>query len=118
MSILNLVEIPLPSPSTSESELDIFHSAIPNIFTDDTRNQHGDPGSKAIYKSKYGQIALTFAPDNSDETSLFAHYLWNASILMSELISYAHMGPWAVEGKDVIELGAGRFLFLGYLLHS
>lgn len=78
------------------------------IFTDDLRNQHGDPGSSVIYKSKrYGDIELGLTdPAGEDSRKLFSHYLWNAGVQMAEYVG-EERGRWSVEGKTVLELGAG-----------
>lgn len=86
---------------------DIFSSAVGLIFTDDLRNQHGDPGATVIYKSnRYGDIKLSVAdPVGEDDRRLFAHYLWNAGVYLAELISEEE--GWSVKDETVIELGAG-----------
>ncbi|EMD00657.1 hypothetical protein BAUCODRAFT_55401, partial [Baudoinia panamericana UAMH 10762] len=90
---------------------DIFASAPGLIFTDDLRNNHGDPGSTIVYKSKrFGDIELETAdPSIERERQLFSHYLWNAGIKLAELISDEHAdgGKWSVNGERVLELGAG-----------
>lgn len=59
------------------------------IFTDDCRNQHGDdPDTVILYQSKrFGELELTVAdPSGEVERRKFAHYLWNAGVLMGELV--------------------------------
>ncbi|KAK0333480.1 hypothetical protein LTR91_012622 [Friedmanniomyces endolithicus] len=57
MNLTDLIHI-IP-PDRDEEPEDIFASAPGLIFTDDTRNQHGDPGSIIVYKSKrFGDIEL------------------------------------------------------------
>ncbi|KAI5251768.1 hypothetical protein E4T42_03999 [Aureobasidium subglaciale] len=105
-------EIPLTEEDTPE---DIFASAPGFLFTDDLRNQHGDPGSIIVYKSqRFGDISLTTAdPNGEEERTLFSHYLWNAGILMAERVSGQRLlneqeeKQWSVEGRNVLELGAG-----------
>ena len=110
--------IHLPVPSESASIEDIFSSSIGFIFTDDLRNQHGDPGSSVIYRSKaFGDIELKLVePEREDGRRLFAQYLWNAGVLMAELIGggtldgkamEARGGSWDVTGQRLLELGAG-----------
>ena len=106
-------------PDIDETPEDIFASAPGLIFTDDLRNQHGDPGSTIIYKSsRFGNIELKTAdPENEDERKLFGHYLWNAGIKMAELVAGADAedggGKWSVKRRRVLELGAGgSFLVL------
>jgi len=85
--------IRIPTSETPESPEDIFTSALGLIFTDDTQNMHGDPAAGVIYKSKeFGDVHLTLAnPVGEDERKLFAHYLWNASLLLGELMGRASM---------------------------
>ncbi|KAI4764678.1 hypothetical protein E4T52_00372 [Aureobasidium sp. EXF-3400] len=105
-------EIPLTEEDSPE---DIFASAPGFLFTDDLRNQHGDPGSIIVYKSeRFGEISLTTAdPNGEEERTLFSHYLWNAGILMAERISGQRLlndeeeKQWSVKGHNVLELGAG-----------
>ncbi|KAK0879785.1 hypothetical protein LTR87_006422 [Friedmanniomyces endolithicus] len=109
MNLTDLIHI-IP-PDRDEEPEDIFASAPGLIFTDDTRNQHGDPGSIIVYKSKrFGDIELTTVdPEREDERQLFSHYLWNAGIKTAELISSpaAEEAHWSVKGERVLELGAG-----------
>ncbi|KAI9806168.1 MAG: hypothetical protein M1826_004667 [Phylliscum demangeonii] len=93
-----------PSPETAE---DIFSSSAGLLFPDQTRNQHGDPGSRLIYRSpRHGEIALQLAePDAERERQLFAHYVWNAGLWMAAWIEEEDM-----RGHRVLELGAGTGL--------
>ena len=96
-----------------ETPEDIFAAAPGLIFTDDLRNQHGDPGATIVYKSsRFGSIELNTAdPESENERKLFGHYLWNAGVKMAELISHADVDcedtKWSVRGRTVLELGAG-----------
>ena len=107
MSLTDLVQV-IPPDQVEEPE-DIFASAPGLIFTDDLRNQHGDPDSTIIYKSRrFGDIELTTAsPAREQERQLFAHYLWNTGIKLAELISQMEDPRWNVEDERVLELGAG-----------
>jgi len=103
--------IRLPPPPSDPSIEDIFSCALGLIFTDDLQNQHGNPGSTVIYKSKrFGDIELQLTdPEGEDSRKLFSQYLWNASVQVAEFIS-AEDGQddrWNVEGERVLELGAG-----------
>ena len=112
-NLTSLIQI-IP-PDNEESVEDIFASAPGLIFTDDLRNQHGDPGSIIIYKSsRFGDIELTTAdPESEDERKLFGHYLWNAGVMMAELLARAEdVTTWSVKGKRVLELGAGGISFV------
>ncbi|CAC9888153.1 unnamed protein product [Aureobasidium pullulans] len=114
--MIGLTELIREIPATEEdTPEDIFASAPGFLFTDDLRNQHGDPGSIIVYKSqRFGDIELTTAdPNGEEERTLFSHYLWNAGILMAERVSGQRLlneqeeKQWAVEGHNVLELGAG-----------
>lgn len=105
----------IPSKDTDLDVEDIFACAPGLIFPDDTRNQHGDPGSTIVYQSpRFGDIELTTAdPVREEERQLFSHYLWNAGIKLAGLISEVgdvdegEKWDWSVEGEKVLEFGAG-----------
>ncbi|KAF1986833.1 hypothetical protein K402DRAFT_393460 [Aulographum hederae CBS 113979] len=121
----------LPRASEPDPE-DIFTSSLGLIFTDDTQCQHGGLDAQVIYKSrKFAKdITLTSAePEGEIERRKFAHYVWNAGILMGELVggrpgrvesddmsleddrdwwlSETEQKAWDVAGETVLELGAG-----------
>jgi len=111
--LTSTVEIPESLDSSSE---DIFSSAIDLIFPDETRNFHGSSGSHVIYKSRqFGNVKLELAAlESEDGRKLFAHYLWNASLLLAELLeapismSDIDGSTWDIREHRVLELGAGR----------
>ncbi|KAL2428978.1 hypothetical protein ABEF95_010958 [Exophiala dermatitidis] len=83
--------ISVPSPTTPETE-DIFSSALASLFTDDTQNSHGTPGSSVTYHSpRFGTIGLRIPahPDVEEGRKLFAHYLWNAGVIAADAIETA-----------------------------
>ncbi|KAK3073957.1 hypothetical protein LTR53_004024 [Teratosphaeriaceae sp. CCFEE 6253] len=85
----NLTDLIRVVPSDREEEVeDIYASAAYLIFPDDTRTNHGDPGSFLVYQSRrFGHIELSIAdPEREDERQLFSHYLWNAGIKLAELV--------------------------------
>jgi nicotinamide N-methyltransferase len=115
---------------------DIFQSSLGLIFTDDLQNQHGDPGNIVQYRSNgYGDLDFDVAdPSGEVERTKFAHYLWNAGVLMAEFIGGEskkdlvvegewgfrrftegrtwwlrddEADVWRVDGENVLELGAG-----------
>lgn len=104
----SLVRLPPPPIDIDIPVEDIFSSALGLIFTDDLRNQHGDPGSSVIYKSKsYGDMELRLSdPAGEDSRKLFSQYLWNAGVQMAEYVG-EERGKWSAEGEKVLELGAG-----------
>lgn len=95
--------IRLHNPTSALEPEDIFNSSLGLIFTDDLRNQHGDPGTTIIYlSSRFGPLEFGVAdPNGEEERNKFAHYLWNAGVLMGELVG----GRGEVGGR-VIEEGA------------
>ena len=76
------------SPSAKPEPEDIFQYSLGLIFTDDLQIQHGDPGTTVKYRSNgYGDLEFEVAdPQGEEERTKFAHYLWNAGVLMSELV--------------------------------
>jgi EEF1A N-terminal glycine/lysine methyltransferase len=123
-----LTRISIPTPPQTEPE-DIFHSALTTIFTDDTVNSHGTPGSYVTYSSpRFGDLKLYIPahPDVEDGRRLFAHYLWNAAVVAADAIESASRSLEAQDGsaqvngdaqwnkkyfdvrnKTTLELGAG-----------
>ena len=101
------------APDRDDEPEDIFASAPGFLFTDDLTNSHGVPESIIQYKnSRFGNLELRTAdPVGENERQLFSHYLWNAGLKLAELISHVDEHEdksWSVEGKKVLELGAGR----------
>jgi hypothetical protein len=104
---------------------DIFQSSLHAIFPDDSQNSHGNPGDTLIYRSPHYEdikIILPVHPEQDAGRQLFAHYLWNAGILVADMIEQAshsgrsviepetpdsHQDFWDVRGQRVLELGAG-----------
>ena len=128
----------VPAPTTPSPE-DIFSSALPNLFTDDTQNSHGTPGGSLVYTSpRFGDIILEIPahPDVEEGRNLFAHYLWDAAVVAAEGIEVGSSGRrggvgdgrekwdtdpstawgfwdprwWDMRGQKVLELGAGTRL--------
>lgn len=109
----------VPIPADPQPE-DILQSALSGLVSNDTRNCHGDPGEHLIYQSPhYGdiKIRLPVSPDAEASRQLFAHYMWNAGVLVADMIEQAsHCGQgisgtsfWNVSGERVLELGAGGY---------
>jgi len=121
------ISVPLPAAPDAE---DLFSSALSSLFTDDTQNSHGTPGSSVTYHSpRFGDIHLCIPahPDVEEGRKLFAHYLWNAGVIAADAIEVASQDQeeigdqdeersqclwdarfWDVRGKRVLELGAGE----------
>lgn len=120
----------VPLASSVPSPEDIFTSTLGLIFTDDLHNQHGDdPSTLLVYKSRrHGDVELSVTdPAGEEQRRKFAHYLWNAGVLMGELVGgrpAPHVEDldgrevawwvradeeerWSVERHAVLELGAG-----------
>jgi hypothetical protein len=89
-------------PSTPTVE-DIFSSALSNLFTDDTQNSHGVPGQSVYYDSpRFGRISLRIPahPDVEEGRKLFAHYLWNAGVIVADAIESASASASASTGHN------------------
>ena len=117
MSVLSS-RIKLPEVQNPSVE-DVFSSGAEILYSNQYRNLHGDPGSEIVYDSPlFGKIRLRLADTvEKQDHFLFAHYLWNASLQLAELISLA--APleseiaddgrnWSVKGEKVLEVGAGK----------
>ncbi|KAK0386297.1 hypothetical protein NLU13_6134 [Sarocladium strictum] len=107
---------------------DIFSSSLSIIFPDDVTNQHGVAEQSIRYVSPHlpKPLVLDLAkPVSEEDRYLFGHYLWNASLLLAELIerdslplpaadtSANGLGKDAnfdVRGLEVMEVGAGTGL--------
>ncbi|KAL4878087.1 hypothetical protein BJY04DRAFT_229989 [Aspergillus karnatakaensis] len=117
---------PLPKTDTdAESEAeDLFTTFLPHLFPDEAPRFHGDPGECLLYASpRYGTltIQLPSLPNKpSNESSLFAHFLWGAGLIIADAVEAAHsthndgetlsLQRWRVDGEKVLELGAGAAL--------
>ncbi|KAF2259230.1 hypothetical protein CC78DRAFT_525148 [Lojkania enalia] len=116
MLLPSLVTLRHP-PDHELSPEDIFSSSLGSIFKDDLQNQHGsDSDTTIIYRNRrYGDLEFRVAKVNGEvERMKFAHYLWNAGILMGELVGgrAREKGEgkerlWSVKGETVLELGTG-----------
>lgn len=132
MLLPTLIDLRRPEGRDLDPE-DIFGSSLGGVFTDDLQNQHGDdPETVIVYKNaRHGNLEFRTADINGEEERRkMAHYLWNAGVLMAELvggkpeeqidvsgneswkkgewwINKEEEKLWSVEGESVIELGAG-----------
>ena len=114
--LTDLVRLPRIPPDRRLEVEDIYSSSLNTLFPNDVQTQHGDAGSYVIYKSKrFGDLELKLTnPTIEDDRTLFAHFLWNASVQVAEFISgcatglkESEKGSWDVSRKKVLELGAG-----------
>lgn len=136
MLLPTLIDLRRPEGRELDPE-DIFGSSLGGVFTDDLQNQHGDdPETVIVYKNaRHGSLEFRTADINGEEERRkMAHYLWNAGVLMAELVGGRPQAGqsvqidvignegrtlgkwwinkeeeklWSVEGESVIELGAG-----------
>lgn len=121
MRLSELVRLRRPTSASLDPE-DILGSALA-VF-DDVQNQHGEgPQTVVLYdNARHGTLALHTADvQGEDQRRNFAHYLWNAGLLMAELVGgrpgqEGEAGRWLaadeecqwhVAGETVLELGAG-----------
>lgn len=115
---------------------DILSASLGVIFPGDTVCQHGDAEHPSLlYTSPHLPRALLLEladPSGEEERRLFSHYLWNASLLLAELVERDTLGlaghgivgeppsevrgekeevlSFDVGGLSVAELGAGAGL--------
>lgn len=129
LSLSQLVRLHRP-PSAPLDPEDILDSAL-GVFSD-LQNHHGDgPATAVLYENaRHSVLRLQTADvDGEEQRRKFAHYLWNAGVLMGELVGgRAETGwgregdgdgkaewwvrpeeeeQWSVAGEMVLELGAG-----------
>ncbi|KAH6626821.1 hypothetical protein B0J18DRAFT_151322 [Chaetomium sp. MPI-SDFR-AT-0129] len=119
--------ISLAGPGGTDPE-DFFSAALGVIFPDDIANCHGDSNHpNLVYKSSHLPNAIRLVlPElaGQEAQALFSHYLWNASLLLAELIEAGSLGTqiqwnsqiappvaeFDISGLSTIELGAGTGL--------
>ncbi|KAL7930596.1 hypothetical protein V8C35DRAFT_312431 [Trichoderma chlorosporum] len=106
---------------------DYLSTSLGVIFPDDITNQHGDAEHSLVYASpKLPRPLLIELADPEGETDrrLFSHYLWNASLLLAELIERDSLDStdgeqdrglggdvsFDTRGLSTLELGAGTAL--------
>ncbi|KAE8412362.1 hypothetical protein BDV36DRAFT_287970 [Aspergillus pseudocaelatus] len=134
----------------NESPEDVFGAFRSHLFPDSNPPpQPGGPGQELLYGTRWGDLKIMVPgyprldDKHSDENAtkpaekdnqadqvnegrkLFAHYLWNAAIVVAEGVEDAYYsraetpqpdkkkephGLWQVEGETVLELGAGAAL--------
>ncbi|KAH8701291.1 putative methyltransferase-domain-containing protein [Phaeosphaeriaceae sp. PMI808] len=118
MILSSLVTLRRPTEHVPSPE-DFFSDTIGSLFPDDLQNQHGDnPSTIIVYKNTiHGELEFKTADVNGEEERRkFAHYLWNAGVLMGELIGGRPIeqsigdekeNDWSIQDETVLELGAG-----------
>jgi nicotinamide N-methyltransferase len=112
---------------------DFLSDSLGVIFPDDITNMHGDAEHSLLYTSPHLPKPLEIQvadPIETDDRLLFSHYLWNASLLLAEIIEAgtvdgAHLSPelgtvlspgalteqdFDIRSKATLELGAGTGL--------
>lgn len=96
------------SDSSSSDPEDLFAGSLGVIFTDDVTNQHGDAFTSLHYTSPHLSKPLRIElsdPKVAEDRSLFSHFLWNASLMLADLIEAGTLGLKA--GDDTTGAGAG-----------
>lgn len=75
------------------------------------------PGATITYDSgDFGDVEIKLPPNpnHREDSDLMAHYLWDSSLLLSQLIAGSKQQNndprWSVEGQHVLELGSGTGL--------
>ncbi|UNI24442.1 Nicotinamide N-methyltransferase [Purpureocillium takamizusanense] len=137
MALTSRISLKGSEPSGPE---DYLSTSLGVIFPDDVTNQHGDAEHSLVYASPHlpRPLLLDLAdPEGETDRRLFSHYLWNASLLLAELVERDTLGvedaelhpgggngedgarvvpglgegvSFDVRGKAVAELGAGTAL--------
>ncbi|CUS12831.1 unnamed protein product [Tuber aestivum] len=96
-----------PDPGPGPDPTTVFGDSLATIFSD-PRVQHGEPGRYVLYKSEeLGDFKLRLADPDPSLQNLFSHFVWNAALQASELITTTEFN---VAGKKVLEVGAGAGL--------
>ncbi|KAF2020396.1 hypothetical protein BU24DRAFT_339297 [Aaosphaeria arxii CBS 175.79] len=117
MLLPNLVTLRYPTTAELGPE-DILSNTLSSLYPDDLVIQHGDDqDTLVVYHNRaHGHLEFHTADVNGEEQRRkFAHYVWNASVLMGELIG-GKKGEqrleknWRIDGETVLELGAGAGL--------
>lgn len=91
-----------------EDPEDLFAGSLGVIFTDDVTNQHGDAFTSLHYTTPHLPKPLRIElsdPKVAEDRSLFSHFLWNASLMLADLIEAGTLGLKA--GEDTTGAGAG-----------
>ncbi|KAK4088314.1 hypothetical protein Purlil1_7193 [Purpureocillium lilacinum] len=131
MALTSRISLKGSEPSGPE---DYLSTSLGVIFPDDVTNQHGDAEHSLVYASPHlpQPLLLDLAdPEGETDRRLFSHYLWNASLLLAELVERDTLGvpdadqgdggdeagvglgegvSFDVRGKAIVELGAGTAL--------
>lgn len=79
---------------------DYLADSLGAIFPDDVTNSHGSPDQSLLYTSPYLPKPLEVQVADPIETKdrlLFSHYLWNASLLLAELVEAGSLEGVVVE---------------------
>ncbi|KAK5995860.1 hypothetical protein PT974_04278 [Cladobotryum mycophilum] len=90
---------------------DFLSTSLGVIFPDDVTNQHGDAEHSLIYTSPYLPKPLLFDladPEGETDLRLFSHYLWNASLLLAELVERDSLEAAAVAASKTTEGSLGE----------
>lgn len=129
-----------PDPDDAE---DLLSSFLHHLYPDEASSCLGNPGQTLLYASPlHGSIRVCLPDYNQDAPQqeegsadveagrrLFAHYLWGGALVIAERIEEAERrrreggeeeglehGRWSVEGKTVLEVGAGESSFLFFFI--
>ncbi|KOS17255.1 putative nicotinamide N-methyltransferase [Escovopsis weberi] len=146
-ALTSRITLQVTDPSVVDGPEDFLSTSLGVIFPDDVTNQHGDAEHSLVYTSPHlvggggggkgegeaGEAGAVLRfdlaePEGEGERRLFSHYLWNASLLLAELVERdsllggANAGAGAgaeslgrgasfdVRGLRTLELGAGTAL--------
>ncbi|KAH7136079.1 hypothetical protein B0J11DRAFT_480318 [Dendryphion nanum] len=102
MLLPHLLTLTHPTPQAPTPE-DIFNSTLGSIFTDSMTNMHGEPEATILYRNRALGRTLEFRTADvsaEEERTKFAHYLWNAGVLVGELVGGRPGGHPRGRGED------------------
>lgn len=81
---------------------DYLSDSLGNIFPDDVTNSHGGPDQSLLYTSPHLPRPLEVQVADPIETKdrlLFSHYLWNASLMLAELVEAGSLEGAVMESE-------------------
>ena len=89
-----------------EDDLAIFQDGLYTLFAHH-QPAHGDPGTSHVFA--HGRVTLHYGipAQSASNTRLFAHYQWDAGLLLARMVADARVD---VRAQSVVELGAGTGL--------
>ena len=106
-SLTSRIKIAQPSDTSTPTDQETWPEYLRMQYSDATITY--DSGA-------FGDLEIRLPPtlNSNEESELLAHYLWDSSLLLSQLIAgpahHDHDPRWRVQGLHVLELGSGTGL--------